>query len=76
VQDSLVQEKDGALAIQILPRMTALKALGVTDPEQYIKDQVATVNATLPSFKRVGKVTVRTTDFVRSPSMKIVRDKN
>jgi len=76
VQDSLVQEKDGALVIQILPRMTTLKALGVTDIEQYIKDQVAAVNATLPSFKRVGKVTVRTTDFVRSPSMKIVRDKN
>ena len=76
VQDSLVQEKDGALVIQILPRMTALTALGVQDVEQYIKDEVSKVNATLPSFKRVGKVTVRTSDFLRSPIMKILRDKN
>ena len=33
------------------------------------------INAALPPFQRVSKITVRTSDFERTPSMKIVRYK-
>ena len=33
------------------------------------------VNAGLPSFQRVSRIEIRTTDFERTPSMKIARYK-
>jgi hypothetical protein len=62
--------------LEVLPRTTVLKALGIADVETYLKEQINAVNATLPPFERVNKVIIRTSDFVRSPSMKIVRNQN
>ncbi len=80
IQDCLVYEDTengkSVLALQVYPRAVVLKALGITDVEAHIKEKVAQVNATLPSFQRVGKLVIRDTDFVRSPSMKIVRNQN
>ena len=76
VQDCLVYESEGVLVLEVLPRMTVLKALGVEDIEGYLKAQLNEVNDSLPSFARVNKMIIRTTDFVRSPSMKIVRNQN
>ena len=76
VQDCLVYESEGVLTIEILPRMTVVKAQGIEDLEGHFKEKVNEINATLPSFMRVNKLVVRTTDFVRSPSMKIVRNQN
>ena len=77
VQDCLLYDmtENGAtfLVLEVLPRMAVLKGLGVEDVEGYVKEKVGEVNETLPSFQRVNKIIVRTTDFVRSPSMKIVR---
>ena len=76
VQDCLVYEKDGLLAIDILPRVSVLKKNGITDSEAYFTEKVREINAKLPSFARINKIIIRDTDFVRSPSMKIVRGQN
>ncbi|MBE5747822.1 MAG: acyl--CoA ligase [Clostridiales bacterium] len=76
VQDCLVYETDGVLAVEILPRMAVVKALAIEDVEGHFKAKVNEINETLPAFMRVNKVIIRTTDFVRSPSMKIVRNQN
>ncbi len=80
VQDCLVyaDSSDGreVLAIQLLPRAAAVARLGITDIEAYLKGKVAQVNEKLPAFQRISKVIIRDSDFVRSPSMKIVRGKN
>lgn len=80
VQDCLVYECSekgkSFLTLEVLPRATVLKALAVEDTEAYVKEQINEVNKTLPSFKRINKIVIRTTDFVRSPSMKIVRNQN
>ena len=80
VQDCLVyaDNSDGreVLAVQLLPRAVTVKALGITDVESYLKEKVAEVNQKLPAFQRINKVVIRDTDFVRSPSMKIVRGQN
>ena len=76
VQDCLVYEKDGVLVLEVLPRMASVKAQGIADLEGYLKERVAEINATLPSFARINKLIIRETDFVRSPAMKIVRGQN
>ncbi len=73
IQDCLVYEMNGVLALEVLPRVAALKAMCVEDIEAYIKEQVQAVNPTLPSFAQINKIIIRDKDFVRSPSMKIVR---
>lgn len=80
VQDCLVfdMEEKGRqiLAIEILPRMTTVKAMGIENIEAYMKEEVAKINETLPSFERINKVIIRDTDFVRTPAMKIARNLN
>ncbi len=77
VQDCLVYEsEDGTLALEILPRMAAVKALEIADVEAYMKDAVKKINETLPSFERINKIIIRDTDFVRTPAMKIARNLN
>jgi len=76
VQDSLVSlAEDGTLALEVYPRNVVLSKIDTPDPEAYLREKIAEVNASLPSFMRVSSVTVRTTDFARSPSMKILRKK-
>lgn len=64
------------LTLEVLPRTTVIKAKGIIDVDAYLRAEIEKVNAKLPSFERVNKVIIRDTDFVRSPSMKIVRNQN
>ena len=80
VQDCLVYSniENGTeqLVLEVLPRMASIKALGITDVESYVREQINNVNMTLPSFQRVNKIIIRDTDFVRTPAMKIARNLN
>ena len=80
VQDCLVYHvlEDGKdlLVLEILPRMTTVKALGIEDLYTYFKNEVDTINKTLPTFERINKIIIRDTDFVRTPAMKIARNLN
>lgn len=76
VQDCLVYESAGVLALEIFPRAAVVKAQNITDVESYMKAKVQEINATLPPFERINKVILRDCDFLRSPSMKIVRNQN
>ena len=64
------------LVLEVLPRMASIKALGVTDAESYVREQINNINMTLPSFQRINKIIIRDTDFVRTPAMKIARNLN
>ncbi len=76
VQDSLTYLDDsGVLTLEVLPRAVVLNKIETEDKEQYLKDKILSVNAKLPSFMRISKIVIRTEDFERSPSMKIVRKK-
>lgn len=74
IQDCLVYEKDGCLTLEVLPRQSELTA--VQDVESFIKAQVESVNKNLASHEKISNVVIRTTDFLRSPSMKILRNQN
>ena len=78
IQDCLVYEdnSDGKslLVLEVLPRMVVVKALGLENPEAFIREEINKVNAKLPAFQRISKVVFRDTDFARSPAMKILRN--
>ncbi len=77
IQDCLVFEgESGTLELEVLLRMTAVAANRISDPQKHVRDEVARINSTLPQFMRITNVKFRENDFVRSPSMKIIRSKN
>lgn len=81
IQDCLVYEQifeDGTwqLVLEVLPRPAVVAKYPQDQVEAILKEKIAQVNAKLPSFEKINKVIIRTTDFVRSPSMKIVRGQN
>ena len=77
VQDCLVFDDDnGKLVLEVLPRMTRVKALGIEDIYAHIKAEVDKINETLPSFEKINKLIIRDTDFIRTPAMKIARNLN
>ena len=79
IQDALVYlEKNGSketLVVEALPRMTVLKQEGVEDVSAYCTAKLKEVNNTLYDYQKVNKIVIRTEDFPRTPSMKIIRPK-
>lgn len=77
ISDCLVYDEDGKrLVLEILPRTTRVKELGIEDLYSYIKAEVDRINSTLPPFEQITKIIIRDTDFVRTPAMKIARNLN
>ncbi len=80
IQDSQVFEDENEmgqriLALEVVPRATELHDLEPQEREKYIVSELSKINATLPSRFRVSRITVRDSDFERTPAMKIVRYK-
>ncbi len=80
VQDCLVYDttENGMhqLVLEVYPRFTKAKELGIEDIHASIKAEFEKVNKTLPSFERINKLIIRDTDFIRTPAMKIARNLN
>ncbi len=80
VQDSQVFEDVNEagvhiLALEIVPRVSELANVPEEERGAYMMEALKKVNAGLPSFQRVSRIEIRTTDFERTPSMKIARYK-
>ena len=77
IQDCLVyaEVRDGReyLVLEVLPRPAVIAAVLQEEREAYIRERIGKVNATLPSYKQINRIVIRTADFKRSPSMKILR---
>mgnify|MGYP003466712359 FL=1 len=74
LKDCLVKEDDGVIAIEILPRMEEFTGTEWAEVEEYFKNLLAQVNATLPSTHRIVKLTVRKEDFKRTGTLKVSRN--
>mgnify|MGYP003307138095 CR=1 FL=1 len=78
IQDSLVTLETNEFGAEILQaevilRPAVLGPKGITDVQGYIEELISEVNKTLFDYEQIQKVVIRTTDFPRSPSMKIIR---
>ena len=68
-------EVDASLSsVKKAANKAVVKALGLENPEAFIREEINKVNAKLPAFQRISKVVFRDTDFARSPAMKILRN--
>ncbi len=80
IQDSLVYSvfKNGheTLTLEVLPRAAYFKERGIADVKAFVSEELGNINGTLPSTHRVNEIIVRSSDFIRTPSMKIDRAKN
>lgn len=76
VRDCLVYEYEQMLCVEILPRDEVVKRLGIVDIQKHFEEKIEELNKTLPSYERINRVVVRQEDFVRSPAMKVLREKN
>jgi len=79
VQDSQVFEDivndKHILALEIVPRAAGVAAITVEDKNAYMMEELNHVNHSLQPYERVSRIEIRTSDFERTPSMKIVRYK-
>jgi len=80
IQDSQVFEdvtENGQhiLALEVVPRASEVKKLNAEEPGAVISEALQKINRTLPAYQRVSRIEIRTSDFERTPSMKIVRYK-
>lgn len=80
VQDSLVtlvsnEYGNEILCCEVILRQTVINNLKISNVEQYLQDEIANINQTLYDYEQIKKIIIRTTDFDRSPSMKIIRPK-
>ena len=78
IQDSQVFESRSALgepilALEVVLRPTELAGLDDDARKAYAVEALEKINRGLPGFQQVSRITVRDTDFQRSPAMKIVR---
>ena len=78
IQDSQVFEDENEsgqriLALEVVPRLTELRDIPEEQRKNYIVAELQKINEKLPPFQRVSRITVRDTDFERTPAMKIVR---
>jgi long-chain acyl-CoA synthetase len=80
VQDCLVydtvENSMHQLVLEVYPRFTKAKELGIEDIGAHIKAEFEKINKTLPTFERVNKIIIRDSDFIRTPAMKIARNLN
>ena len=65
-------EKEVIVA-EIFPDSDALKLRGIEDEKAYFKAKIAEINKTMVSYKSVGYVKIRNTEFVKNTSKKITR---
>ena len=78
IQDSQVFEDrselgEPILALEVVLRATELAQLPEEERRAIALAELEKINKTLPAWSQVSKITVRDSDFKRSPAMKIVR---
>ncbi len=61
------------IVAEIFPDTETLEADGVTDLQAYFEDAVKKMNARTASYKAIGKVKLRTEEFPKNTSRKIMR---
>lgn len=78
IQDSLVTLESNEFGAEILTaevilRQAVMATLNVENVQSFVENAICEINKTLFDYEHISKVVIRTEDFPRSPSMKIIR---
>ena len=71
--ESKVQKDKITIVAEIFPDADLLADKGITDMQKYFEEQVAILNAKMPSYKAVKRVKLRDVEFQKNTSRKITR---
>ena len=80
IQDSLVYADKNQLGVEQLVvevtlRPALVAKLGVSDMQAYLDNELAKFNETVYEYEKIARIIIRTEDFPRTGSMKIIRKK-
>ncbi len=80
IQDSLVYDdklSNGKeiLVAEVLLREAIMPNYSVQDRQSFVEEKIKELNKEMFDYEHISKVIIRTEDFKRSPSMKIIRPK-
>lgn len=73
VQEILVRERDGVIEAEIFPDREYAEKKGITDIRGALQESIDEYNQGAPAYKKIYKLTVRETEFEKTPSKKIKR---
>ena len=75
VKDCLVYEENDSLVLEVYPHTYVIQTMSDEAKKEEYMEALNEVNNTLMDFQKVSKIILRTEDFARTPSMKIIRPK-
>lgn len=73
VQEILVRESEGMIGAEIFPDYEYAKKKEISDIEAELQKIIDDYNLTVPAYKKIFRLTVRETEFEKTPSKKIKR---
>ena len=73
VLEVLVREADGVIEAEIFPDESYAQKMGISDIPAALQEIIDACNKEQPSYKRILRLKVRTTEFEKTPSKKIKR---
>ncbi len=73
VQEILIREKDGVIEAEIFPDLEYAAKMGIADIQGALQAIIDEYNLGAPAYKRVYRLSVRETEFEKTPSKKIKR---
>lgn len=73
VQEILVRENEGVIEAEIFPDYEFVKKKRISDVRAELQKIIDEYNTTVPAYKKVYRLTVRESEFEKTPSKKIKR---
>lgn len=68
-----MRESEGVIEVEIFPDYEYAKKKEIKDIQAVLQEVIDTYNQGAPAYKRVYRLKVRDTEFVKTPSKKIKR---
>lgn len=75
IDSSVVYEKDEQLAVEVFPKEAYVKENNITDIYDAVCVEIYKLNSTLPVFKQIQSIKLRSEPFEKTTTMKIKRNK-
>jgi long-chain acyl-CoA synthetase len=75
IDTAMVYEKDDQIAVEVYAKEAYVKEHNITDVKQEVRSEIYKLNATLPVFKQIRSMSIRSEPFEKTTTLKIKRDK-
>ena len=74
VKEVIVYQSEDLIVAEIFPNDSYIKKNSISDVQAYCDDQINEINKQFPAYSRIGKVVIRSEEFPKNASRKILRN--